>query len=1185
MPTYRRFGWKEVTYDKKLDNFVPTLYIGLGGTGKDVLMRFRKRLYDKFGACREGFISFLAIDTDDQTDIPRGEQKADFERVVFDRNDEFIKCTIDYSTFKTIVNRAKTRNDRRYVNWLHPEIDAKISAGSLETGAGTHRQVGRLAFFNNYDSIRAAIYHHFKKMMAYAAGKPSSFFGGVSGRVYTERMEVVIVTSLAGGTGSGMFIDVAYLIRDILDHDPVMKAQVKLPHTTVIAVLPTIYANSDPSLADRFRQNGYSCLLEMEYYNTPRPEENPFRAEEDEKLAVDYTAVEFYVNWDDEHSPERPIKHHAWDTCYLIDDVNDAQRAAAREHSDVYQMVADYLFLDFGSSGFSIAKRSARSNHTQLKERILAAQVLDDKLGADLTEEGQRQGMDVVYENKYGCAFNSFGISEIFIDKDGVTRSASYRLALQLILLRWLGNAEDHTDATYDSWMKEDLFSGAPPKGQTQSISFHPDDMWKELLRDGQQGRDWLGLMTSHFDDIEGMPAEEGSQRLRRALEQHAEALAEKTRKEGVRGGARQTLDDRLSELSGTPTELGKMRQRLVDIARQRFNQIGAVPVLALLGKYNRAFRLAAKRARAQKQQKIPSDDEILARLHDAERVPFPCGKLAKRVEFERGCRVARSAAAKRYEVEAAANLEKLSNTLRVFVGEEGQEADAMPIHVSLHQRYRAVQDYLIQLADFLKRRFDETRKAKGSDRREPLLPEWSDAQYDQEINKALLHLGASGTKFNWAIVEDRILKVLDTVNAVNFVDSAVKAYDANPRSALGEYGERIALACRRVLGDRIDLSQFKNGNVVDYLTAMDDGRDDLLERMVAASSPYLPSIPPQERHNITPAYRNLLGRSGGKGTEGQANTAEIDKAIEGISQQIARRDGQDIQLAQIHSKEEGDPSQLVLVREMGGVPLHFYARLEELRKAYFARETAEFRKTCHIKFDDNWRSLPDIETIEDRAYQEIQQNVDYVLRALLLKFIAYDGDTSIEEASRTFEARKKASYSFLIKVPIEGEFGVQTYRLGARIGRVIKHACERRDIRRYLQQRWQNWLKDATPTHMAVLYNAIEHTQELFPRVVSAGDQQRIPPVRNCFRKLLRSVGEELRGMGPEGATWYELLSPRSEVSPDYKTWEPKYKAIADRIRATCLTQVPNENLPLYQIEEARIGEIRLPDESPQGG
>jgi hypothetical protein len=69
----------------------------------------------------------------------------------------------------------------------------------------------------------------------------------------------------------------------------------------------------------------------------------------------------------------------------------------------------------------------------------------------------------------------------------------------------------------------------------------------------------------------------------------------------------------------------------------------------------------------------------------------------------------------------------------------------------------------------------------------------------------------------------------------------------------------------------------------------------------------------------------------------------------------------------------------------------------------------------------------------------------------------------------------------------------------------------------------------------------------------------------------------EELRNT-PEGREWLKLLHWDGDVSdPGYPAWKELFDAIAREVKEKCLIEA-SEALPLYQINEARIGEIRRP-------
>ena len=128
-------GASDFSDKNELKQFVPTLFIGLGGTGKDILMRFRKKLNDEYGMPNEKFAKFLVLDTDDQTDVPNEENEEAFRPVGLRPHEgEFIKCTIEPNAFRDIVSKLRDEHDRRYIDWLHPQIEQLVEPTELSQG-------------------------------------------------------------------------------------------------------------------------------------------------------------------------------------------------------------------------------------------------------------------------------------------------------------------------------------------------------------------------------------------------------------------------------------------------------------------------------------------------------------------------------------------------------------------------------------------------------------------------------------------------------------------------------------------------------------------------------------------------------------------------------------------------------------------------------------------------------------------------------------------------------------------------------------------------------------------------------------------------------------------------------------------------------------------------------------------
>ncbi len=227
----------------------------------------------------------------------------------------------------------------------------------MEHGAGTHRQFGRLAFYLNHAAIRHTIERQIAESLRYAADNPT--------KVEENRIEVVIVMSLAGGTGSGMFIDVAYLVQDILNQ----------PNYRICKARASPWSPSFPASSRNRRtcrrdseQNAFAALMELEYYGTPRTGDELLLGDLSQRRRQERHWTGFMANWGDGN--KRFIRGPGWDTCFLIDNRNDLDPHSPLSDRDVFQMAADYLFLDFENHEFAIAKRSTRSDLVQYKDKV-----------------------------------------------------------------------------------------------------------------------------------------------------------------------------------------------------------------------------------------------------------------------------------------------------------------------------------------------------------------------------------------------------------------------------------------------------------------------------------------------------------------------------------------------------------------------------------------------------------------------------------------------------------------------------------------------------------------------------------------------------------------------------------------------------------------------------------------------
>ncbi len=1155
--SHQTLGSSKVDYDQQVTGLVPTLYIGLGGTGRNVLLRFRKALFDQYGSARPKCCRFLVIDTDEQqkdkVDVGTKSQDAFTPARLLADQGEFIGCNVAEKQYNGVLNAFEERNDRRYRSWLHPNFRRLVPPTNMVQGAGTYRQAGRLAFFMKYPGIRDQITRHLEQMFHEATQPNLEIFPGRVGTVAANSLEVIIVTSLAGGTGSGTFIDCAYLVQDILSSNKIHALNNVAAHVTLTAYMPTIFTRKYPALAKRFQQNAYAALLEMEHYCTYRPDE----AFGDRNHAPNGVGGEFRVNWSDPTGPDTRIRRRPWDTCYLIDDVNDRQPGKIAEADDLYQMFADYLFLDFGDTPFAVAKRSTRSNHRQLLDKMIRSSVL-----TDFTDERDRATADV-FENRYGSTFSSIGLAEVIIDRDRINRAASYRLAVQLLTQRWLGTAEQYSEQQYKTWAKADIVDGDPPAGSNERVPMGPEALWPQLFK--SEGADWLERLETALNRLAA--AEEPS-----GLSEFLASCSHSLHKDagGSGNSPRETLDQKLLDFTGRG-EPGRLKLRLEQLLLARLQKLGILPAKELLAAYQGELKQFTDKLKAWQKEAaaLPDDQMLLARFQDARHVGFPCRGYALRKTFEWAVADARAVLKNRFRAAALEPLQQTYGALSSWIGHAQALRDG--VKPTLWARVAETQTFLEEVREKLNEQYQHFAKHAGNDLKISLLTEWNDKEYDREISRALIGSkevgqGANADVFDWKRAEQAILTRLlqaSGTRAQSLPELLARWMEQKQgqHDALDSIVMQIFNACRETLGDGIDLQEVANGNVVNYLASRPaDQRRKVAQQLVLAAAPYLPAAELDWIEGFTQNCHNILGCSGGDDPQGTANVGMISQTVNDISVANAKI----LEVERIHETKEFWPTRMVLIRELAGIPLCYYSRLTELEHAYFDRQLDDQRKTCHIRYNETFEDLPDIllvETVidgEEKQYKQIRENVDYVFRGLFLRFI---------------ERQPDGMFCVRIYSQTSGE---RTVQLGTRINRIVKHACVNPDVREYLQNSWKRWNQEkATPTYFAVLYNALQQSRSL---IRQAQQTDANLPVLNCIYRLMTSTARDLEKTD-EGRRWFNLLRDRDSFDSDFEEWrDVQYPAICASIRETALTLADPELMPIYQIDPKKVGAVVFP-------
>ncbi|MFD3259911.1 tubulin-like doman-containing protein [Paenibacillus lentus] len=230
-----------------IDN--PILIIGLGGTGIDALLRLKYQINRRFKLPEDPLskkkrdkpdnVEFLAFETNEQDRTKR------YKGIGLDPINEFVLLS-NPEIGGLLQNRSIL--EPYITDWLSPELS--ITDGM--NGAAGVRQAGRLLLFTKINQVVQAID---KKIKTLSVGT-------------NKKLMVFLLTGLSGGTGSGCFLDIAYIVRGIIERD---HGSAGIDRVNTLGYLFTPDINlSNKSLSEHTREyikkNGYAALKELDYW-------------------------------------------------------------------------------------------------------------------------------------------------------------------------------------------------------------------------------------------------------------------------------------------------------------------------------------------------------------------------------------------------------------------------------------------------------------------------------------------------------------------------------------------------------------------------------------------------------------------------------------------------------------------------------------------------------------------------------------------------------------------------------------------------------------------------------------------------------------------------------------------------------------------------------------------------------
>ncbi len=401
----------------------PTLFIALGGTGMKINIRLRRRILNAIwgGNTQIQNISDFPLVQFINLDLDSGEVTQDGKSIKTDVLAEQVAFTaeekiIEQLNLSKYTHSLDELNKHREVAEWFPLTPEKIRELGIDPskGAGQIRALSRLYFYDKYPLIRNKLRDKVSRLLS-NIGSGADKLKKLGLEIDPGKIRIVIAGSIAGGTGSGAFLDMGYLAKAILKENNITGK------VDLFSVMPGGFLRHN---SDRVQANGYAALMELETCMRGAP---------------------LLKHWDAKDNLF--IDSRPFDDVYFIDNTNLCL-SKTENQEDIYEMLSDVLFTDFTSQDFANKKRSIAVNQNQFKIRNYIVGLPQD------------YGDDI--QLTFPCAYSSVGQAVLDTQIDA-RKNVRLNRQVQQMLKAFFGvanasaNGNRPTDKERDEFLKEQL--------------------------------------------------------------------------------------------------------------------------------------------------------------------------------------------------------------------------------------------------------------------------------------------------------------------------------------------------------------------------------------------------------------------------------------------------------------------------------------------------------------------------------------------------------------------------------------------------------------------------------------------------------------------------------------------------------------------------------------------------------
>ncbi len=357
----------------------PTLFVGLGGCGCSIVVRVAQHLRKRvdYNERFRDLVKFALVDTN-INDLENFREIAD---------ESFLISDFEKEAYANLASgKLFLEADEYFTQWVPQGY--RFRAGDT-AGAGQIRIESRLGSY--YQQKHGNMVARFRRLLEELKSHEHGHR-----RLDTSEIRIVLCYSVAGGTGSGSFLPLAYTLRD-------QARALGNPTMIGVCVLPAVFEDKTGANKDGTFANSYAALKEVEHLMKLGSPESAF-----------YPTDGIQFHYDPSDESKRVVRERPFEFMYLID------KPETFTVSNPVAAAADGLYLQLFSPLFA-QQAGDYDNYTQ-HQRFLVPHDFEGK------------GI-VGFTSFYG----SYGSAVLLVPVDGLVDYCSRAAALSVMRQSFLG--------------------------------------------------------------------------------------------------------------------------------------------------------------------------------------------------------------------------------------------------------------------------------------------------------------------------------------------------------------------------------------------------------------------------------------------------------------------------------------------------------------------------------------------------------------------------------------------------------------------------------------------------------------------------------------------------------------------------------------------------------------------------